>query len=232
MILCDNVSFSYDGENKILSDLNLELKSGLALLLGPNGCGKTTLLRLAAGVEMADSDRILINGADLWQDEIAARSKLVYLPEYPDLTPYAKIKEILDLVCRLRGEPIQRGEEALRETGLLHLMHRTVRELSGGQRRRVIFACCMVGRATVILLDEPLEGMDAQMQQKILSWLKERVEDGSTILLASHIFHPFLPWTDQAVTIRDGRAVHLKDLPRDKEQKRLFLENLAGGELV
>lgn len=228
LILCENVSFSYEREKKILTNLNLELKPGLILLLGPNGCGKSTLLRLAAGVEMPDSGKILIDGTDLWEDEVKARNHLVYFPEYPDLTPYATIKEILDLVCRLRGKPIKNGVEALRETGMQHLMKRTVRELSNGQRRRAIFAACLVGGAPVILLDEPLEGMDSLMRKKILSWLRERVNDQSTILLASHTLQPFLPLVNQAVTIRNGGAVHYRNLPPDRQQKRLLLEKLTG----
>ncbi len=229
MIVCENVSFSYGKGKETLINLNLELNPGLILIVGPNGCGKSTLLRLIAGVEMADAGKILINGIDLWRNEVSARSQLVYLPEYPDLTPYATIKEIMDLVCRLRGQPIKKGTEALLDCGLQHLMKRTVRELSNGQRRRAIFATCLVGEAPVILLDEPLEGMDLQMQKKILSWLGKRKDDESTILLASHTLQPFLPLVNQAVTITNGQAEHLADLPGDKQQKQLFLEKLAEG---
>ena len=228
MILCEYVAFSYERGKDVLTNLNLELKPGFVLLVGPNGCGKSTLLRLMAGVEMPDSGKIFINGTDLWAHEVEARSQLVYFPEYPDLTPYATIKEILDLVCRLRGQSIKTGAEALRKTGLQHLMKRTVRELSNGQRRRAVFASCLVGRASVILFDEPLEGMDFQIQKKIISWLGERLNEGSTILVASHTFQSLLPLADQAVTIRNGQAVHHKELPPDQQQKRLFLEKLAG----
>jgi ABC-type multidrug transport system ATPase subunit len=228
LILCKDISFSYERGVEILKNLNLEVKPGLALLLGSNGCGKTTLLRLVAGVEMADSGKILINGIDLWEQEVKARNQLVYFPEYPDLTPYATIKEIVDLVCRLRDQPLKTGEDALRETGLHKLMNRTVRELSNGQRRRAIFASCLVGNASIILLDEPLEGMDSRIQQMIISWVNRHRNDGSTILLASHSFQPFISLADQALTIRNGQADHYKDLPRNHNQKKRFLEKLAG----
>lgn len=229
MIECKKVTFFYTKGTEILSDFNLQLPPGLTLLLGANGCGKTTLLRLMAGVERPDSGTILINGADLWENEVKTRSQLVYMPEHPDLTPYATIREILALVCRLRGQPITAGDSALQETGLTQQMRRTVRELSNGQRRRAMFASCLVGNPEVILLDEPLEGMDQQMQQKILSWLKDRRELNATILIASHNLQPFLPMADQAVTIIDGGAEHQQNLPPQWPQKQRLLEKLARG---
>lgn len=228
LITCEKVCFSYEKNTSILKDLDLELHQGLVLLLGPNGCGKSTLLRLLAGVEMADSGTITINGADLWEQEIKARSQLVYVPEYPDLTPYATLKEIVDLVCRLRGQPEDNGMEALREAGVGHLGNRTVRELSNGQRRRAVFACCLVGRASVILLDEPLEGMDTLMRKKILAWLNERLGDGAVVLVASHTILPFLSPANQALTIRDAQAVYHAQLPAGQEQKQKFLDKMTG----
>jgi len=219
MIRCEGVSFSYGADAPVLNDLDLDMGPGLTLLLGPNGCGKTTLIRLAAGVEMPDEGRIFIGGLDLWKEEIAARSRLAYYPEYPDLTPYATIGEILDLVCRLRREPREAGVDALRETGLSHLKDRTVREVSNGQRRRALFAACLIGRPEVVIFDEPLEGMDQGMRRRILSWLKERRDDGSAILLAGHEIRPFLPFADRAVVLKEGRAQCLANLPREEDDE-------------
>ncbi len=101
----------------MLAGVDLEITPGLTLRLGPNGCGKSTLRKLTAGSERPDSGRIEIDGHDLWSDEVAARRGLAYVPEQPDLTPYATVREILALVCRLRGEPRERGREALARVG-------------------------------------------------------------------------------------------------------------------
>jgi ABC-type multidrug transport system ATPase subunit len=169
MIRFQNVSFSYEGKERVLHSVNLEVQPGLSLLLGPNGCGKSTLLKLSSGVEIPDSGKIDIDGHDLWREEILARKGLAYVPEHPDLTPYASIKEILDFVCRLRGRSLEEGKKALAFFGLQHLAHRTIRELSMGQRRRAVFAACFVGTSSHILLDEPLEGMDRHIQKEILA---------------------------------------------------------------
>jgi ABC-2 type transport system ATP-binding protein len=231
MIQFQNVSFSYEGEEKVLHSVDLEMHPGLCLLLGPNGCGKSTLLRLAAGVEIPDSGNIAIDGYDLWKEEVTARKGLAYMPEHPDLTPYASIKEILDLVCRLREQPLEEGKKALKFFGLQHLAHRTVRELSMGQRRRAVFAACLVGTPSNILLDEPLESMDRHIQKEILAWIEDHTRSGATVVVVSHMIEPFIELASAAVTVQSGKAFRFKDLPDPMEKKLAFLEQMAEGGL-
>ena len=109
MITLKGVSFAYGAGAAVLDHVDFHLGAGLTLLLGPNGCGKSTLMKVMAGVESPDAGSVVICGRDLWREEAAARMPIAYLPEYPDLTPYASVLEILRLVCRLRGEPVERA---------------------------------------------------------------------------------------------------------------------------
>ena len=224
-----NVSFAYEKKERTLHSINLEFHPGLTLLLGPNGCGKSTLLKLASGVEMPDSGTITINGYDLWKEEVEARKSLAYLPEHPDLTPYATIKEILNLVCRIRGEPLDHGKKALEFFGIQHLAHRTVRELSLGQRCQAVFAACLVGTPSEVLLDEPLEGMDRHAQKEILGWIKNLMNLGATVVVVSHTIEPFIQMATEAVTLQSGWAFRFKELPASYDEKRSLLEQLAEG---
>ncbi len=229
MIEFTNVSFSYEQHEPILKQADFEIAPGLTLLLGPNGCGKSTLLKLAAGVEIPDAGRVSVGGFDLWKEEVAARKNIAYLPEHPDLTPYASIKEILNLVCRLRGEHVDRGRETLTFFGLEHVAHKTVRELSLGQRRRAVFAACLIGNPGCILLDEPLEGMDIRAQREILAWIVRRLEEGACVVIVSHTIHPFSDKTSRAITVRDGLARLFTDLPAEATRRIKKLENIAQG---
>ncbi len=231
MIRFQNVSFSYEKEEKVLHALNMEVQPGLSLLLGPNGCGKSTLLKLAAGVEIPESGTITVNGYDLWEREVSARKELAYLPERPDLTPYASIKEILNLVCRLREQPPDEGKKALDFLGLRHFAHRTVRELSMGQRRRAVLAACYIGTPSHILLDEPFEGMDRHIQKEILAWIRKHTLSGATVIVVSHTIEPFVDLASAAVTVQSGKAFRFRDLPGLYEKKLSFLEQLAEGGL-
>jgi ABC-type multidrug transport system ATPase subunit len=231
MIGFSNVSFSYEEDRKVIHDADCNIQPGLSLLLGPNGCGKSTLLKLAAGVEIPDAGRIVIGDHDLWKEELSARKSLAYVPEHPDLTPYASIKEIIDLVCRLRGHPLEEGKQALEFFGLEHLAYRTVRELSMGQRRRAVFAACLIGTPSHILLDEPLEGMDRHIQKEILSWIENHARSGATVVVVSHSIEPFIQGTSAAITVQSGKVFVIRNLPDDIDKKIAFLEQLAEGGL-
>lgn len=229
MIRFENTSFSYDGRESVIDKADFAFEPGLTLCLGLNGCGKSTLLKLAAGVEYPDSGRILIDGQDLWQREVEARRSLAYLPEQPDLTPYATIRDIIRLVCRLREEDPQRGAEALELVGLESLAGRSVRELSQGQRRRALFATVLIGQPANILLDEPLEAMDRRIEAVIVSWIGQRVDSGATVAVVSHALEPFAEKATRAVTIVQGRIKLIDDLPAAIPARLELLQNLAKG---
>ena len=233
MIRFRNASFAYRAGEPVLAGIDLEIGPGLTLLLGPNGCGKSSLLKLAAGVEEPDEGRVEIDGKDLWIDEVAARRSLAYVPEQPDLTPYATVREILALVCRLRGEPRQRGEEALELVGLRGLAHRSVRELSMGQRRRAVLAAARIGTPRHVLLDEPLEAMDRGAREDILAWIDHLLAANASdtaVLVVSHDIEPFVPRAARALTVRDGRCATVDPLPGDPGERMALLERMARGE--
>jgi len=230
VIRLHQAAFSYRDAEPVLAGVDLEIAPGLTLLLGPNGCGKSTLLKLAAGIERPDSGRIEIDGHDLWTDEVAARRGLAYVPEQPDLTPYATVREVLDLVCRLRGEPREQGREALERVGLGKLSHRSVRELSMGQRRRAVLAAALVGTPRNALLDEPLEAMDRGAREDLLAWTDRLVAAGAAVVVVSHEIEPFAPRATRAISVRDGRCVDAGPLPADPAERLALLDRMARGE--
>jgi len=226
MIVFDDVRFGYDRSIPVVATGRLEIGSGLTLLLGPNGSGKSTLLRLAAGVEHPDAGTITVGGIDLWKDEAAARRPIAYVPEQPELTPFASVLEVLRLVARLREERLDAAERALERAGLQALRARSIREMSMGQRRRAILAAAWIGSPRVVLLDEPLEGMDRDTQDAILAWVRDLDTKGATVVVATHDLDPFVQVARGAIGFR-GSEPGLVSLPAEIEPKRRVLENLA-----
>jgi ABC-type multidrug transport system ATPase subunit len=204
MIALRDVRFSYGKAPVALTCDMLDIGPGVTLLLGPNGAGKSTLLKLIAGVEHPTEGTVSIDGHDLWRNEVAARAALAYVPEHPDLTPYATVAEVLGLVCRLRGRPARDGEDALTMVGLDGLGSRSVRELSMGQRRRAVLAAAFVGTPTTLLLDEPLEAMDRAMRTWLLSWIAAANARGATVVIATHDIEPFVDLARRALVVADG----------------------------
>ena len=232
MIRLRDACFSYGDGDLVLNKVTMEIPPGLTLLLGPNGCGKSTLLKLIAGVERPDSGSVEVDGHDLWTDEVAARQGLAYVPEQPDVTPYAAVKDVIALVCRLRHEPPAKGREVLKKVRLEHLSRRSIRELSMGQRRRAVLAAAWIGSPNTVLLDEPLESMDRVIRESILAWIDGLLQQGSTVLIAAHELEPFVMKADRAVTVGAGQcAVHAPlPLSGGEPEKRLqYLESLSRG---
>jgi ABC-2 type transport system ATP-binding protein len=232
MIELEAVRFGYGDGGAVLDSVDLSLGPGLTLLVGPNGCGKSTLLKLAAGVEPPDAGRVKVAGHDLWRDEVAARRPLVYVPEHPDLTPYASLLEVLRLVARLRGEPRERATSALAEAGLAGRANASVRELSAGERRRALLAAAWIGSPRVALLDEPLESLDRGLRDRVLGWIEGLVGSGATVLVVSHQLEPFAPLATAVVTVREGRALGPLALTGDAARRLALLERFARGEAV
>jgi ABC-2 type transport system ATP-binding protein len=224
-----NVSFSYLPETPVFERLDLTIGPGLTLVLGPNGNGKSTLLKIAAGVEKPDAGSVTVNGFDLWAREVEARRDLAYVPEQPDVTPYASVGTVLRLVCRLRSVPEERVGEALAEVGEEALGGRSIRELSNGQRRRVLLAAARIGSPRTLLLDEPLASVDRGTRARIREWITGASRGGGLAMVVTHELEPFVEAATAAVALVRGRARSYPTLPEDLAERRDLLERLAGG---
>jgi ABC-2 type transport system ATP-binding protein len=226
-----DVSFAYIKGVPAVDIPELSIGPGLTLVVGPNGAGKSTLLRLAAGVERPHRGTVAIDGLDLWIDEVAARRNLAYVPEQPELTPYATIAEILQLVAGLRGTSVETEAEALVQVGLSGLSHRTVRELSRGQRRRAVLATALIGTPSVLLLDEPLETMDLGMRRFVQTLARDHRDRGGTVVIATHEIEPFAADTDVVIAMHGARATVTRLEPASLPVERLrAIEALARGD--
>lgn len=207
MIQLRDVTFGYDGKRDALRVPSLDIEPGVTLVVGPNGAGKSTLLRLIAGIDAPNAGSITVDGCDLWRDERAARSRLAFVPEYPELTPYARVVDALQLVAALRGVPATTVVDALLRVGLLEAGARTIREMSMGQRRRVMLASAMIATPPILILDEPLETLDAEMRAFLPGWVRELKSAGHTIVIATHEREPFATLIDRVIRVEGGRLL-------------------------
>jgi len=223
------VSFGYFDGTSVFRDLDLVLGPGLTLLLGPNGSGKSSLLKLAAGVEKPDAGSVLVNGDDLWVREVDARRDLAYVPEHPDVTPYASVAAVMRWVARLRGVPPDHGRQALDLLGLAGLGRRSIRQLSKGQRHRVLLAAARVGGPQTLVLDEPLDGLDRGLREATLEWIRGVCAEGGLALVATHDLEPFAAAATGVVAVLAGRVTGLSSLSTDPAERLARFEVLARG---
>ncbi|MCC6780060.1 MAG: heme ABC exporter ATP-binding protein CcmA [Hyphomicrobiales bacterium] len=180
-------------------------------LLGPNGAGKTTTLRMVAGLLQPDAGSIRVFGRDARADAVAAKQVMAWISDepmiYDKLTPF----EYLEFVAGLWGiaptAAEDRAAELLRQLGLEAHAHERCEGFSKGMRQKVALAGALVHEPQLIILDEPLTGLDAGSARLVKSVLRERVADGGTVILTTHILEVAERMADRIGVIAGGRLI-------------------------
>lgn len=185
-----------------LDDVSLEVGAGeLVGMLGPNGAGKSTLLSLVSGQRKPDSGVVRLCGLD--PREAAARATLGLTPQETGLPATLKVREVVDFVGGHYPDPVPTAE-LLARFGLTDLAGRQTGGMSGGQKRRLAVALALVGRPSIILLDEPTTGLDVSARQILWHAIREYHAEGGTVLLTSHYLEEVQALAQRVVVIDRG----------------------------
>jgi ABC-2 type transport system ATP-binding protein len=221
--------------------LNLTVKAGeFYALLGPNGAGKTTTLRLVAGLLIPDSGTIEVFGIDVRRHPIEAKRIIAWLPDEPMLYDRLDPLEYLEFVAGLWGiEPAKAQEIAsalLEKLGLWPHRHQRCETFSRGMKQKVALAGALVHQPKLLMLDEPLTGLDAAASRQVKDLLAATVRRGATIILTTHILEVAERLADRIGIIDHGRLIAegtLEELKSSvggegKNLEDLFLELTSG----
>jgi putative spermidine/putrescine transport system ATP-binding protein len=197
-----------------LDHLDLTLQPGeLVVLLGPSGCGKTTSLRLLAGLEDADTGRVVVGGKDITGLSAAKRDMGMVFQAY-SLFPHMTVRQNVAFGLRLRkvgaAQRDKRAIEMLDLVGLSTQADRYPHQLSGGQQQRVALARALAIEPQVLLLDEPLSALDAKVRAQLRDEIRRiQLEVGITTLFVTHDQEEALAIADRVGVMRDGRLEQL-----------------------
>jgi putative spermidine/putrescine transport system ATP-binding protein len=202
------------GDVKALDGLDLTLHPGeLVVLLGPSGCGKTTTLRLLAGLEDADTGRVMVGGQDVTGLPASKRDMGMVFQAY-SLFPHMTVKDNVAFGLKLRHKPRAardiRAMDMLELVGLTSQAGRYAHQLSGGQQQRVALARALAIQPQVLLLDEPLSALDAKVRAQLRDEIRRiQLEVGTTALFVTHDQEEALAIADRVGVMRDGRIEQL-----------------------
>jgi oleandomycin transport system ATP-binding protein len=200
------------GKTRALAGVSLEVPAGIVYgLLGQNGAGKTTMVRILATLLRPDSGRAWVAGHDVVADGDAVRRVIGLTGQYTALDEALTATENLVLIGRLYGlrarEARARSAELLEVVGLTDAAGRSVRTYSGGMRRRVDLAASLVGRPTVLFLDEPTTGLDPASRLALWELVSRTVRDGTSVLLTSQYLEEVDRLASRIAVLQHGRVI-------------------------
>src|SRR5215510_4911852 len=192
--------------------LDLTVRAGeFYALLGPNGAGKTTTLRMVVGLLRPDAGSISVLGHDALADPVAAKQVMAWISDdpmiYDKLTPFEYLEFIAGLWAVDAGIAEARTRDLLDWLGLADHAHERCEGFSKGMRQKVALAGALVHDPRVIVLDEPLTGLDAASARQVKIVLRDRVRDGDTVIMTTHILEVAERMADRIGVIAGGRLI-------------------------
>ncbi len=231
-------------DRPVVDRLDLSVRRGeFYALLGPNGAGKTTTLRMVAGLLKPDGGAISVLGIDALRDPVAAKQLIAWVSDEPMLYDKLTPMEYLEFVGGLWGiEPVtseRSARELLVSLGLEPHLNERCEGFSRGMRQKVTLAGALVHDPKLIILDEPLTGLDAVSARHVKNLLRERVARGRTVIMTTHILEVAERMADRIGVIASGRLIAEGTLDELRQQigegdgslEDLFVA-LVGGETI
>ena len=209
-IEANGVSKSF-GSRPAVDNLSFKIASGEVVgFLGPNGAGKSTMMRLLTSFYTQDSGSIFINGVDTQEQDTLTRQSIGYLPENNPLYGDLLVREYLSFVADLRGlSPSERRENldrTIEETGLQEVYYRPINQLSKGYRQRVGLAQAILHRPSILIMDEPTEGLDPNQRLTMRELIRSLGQD-RTVLLSTHVMQEVETTCERVLLISRGKLV-------------------------
>ncbi|WP_438312031.1 ABC transporter ATP-binding protein [Sporosarcina sp. FA9] len=208
-----NISKSF-GEVSVIKDISLTINQGeLITFIGPSGCGKTTLLRIIGGFHPQDSGEVLLEGQSIDHLPTEKRATGMVFQNYalfPHMTIYENVAYGLNFQKKSKNEKDDLVKEVLAQVRLSGFENRKPNELSGGQQQRVAIARCLVLKPKVLLLDEPLSNLDANLRTIMRDEIRRLKEElNLTIIFVTHDQEEALSISDRVLVINDGSLQQL-----------------------
>jgi len=196
----------------VVRDVSFELKAGQVLgCLGPNGSGKSTTVKMLIGLLEPSRGRVLFHGEDIHRDLAGYRKRIGYVPEEPNLYPYLSGRDYLEMVGILRGIPQPRASRRI--DNLLALLslypnrHSAMASYSKGMRQRVLLIASLLDDPEVLILDEPLSGLDVSSALVLKSLISALGHEGKAIFYCSHVLEVVERVCSHLLILRRGAVI-------------------------
>lgn len=224
LIKASGISKSYPDFE--LSEVNLEVETGeIVGVLGPNGAGKSTLMQVLTGQIGRDSGDLDVLGLDPGENPVELRGLIGVLPEREDPPSFLTGREYLDFVSDIREEAMD-WEFPDRLNLDDHLLDQQTRELSKGERQKLMVVQAFFHEPELVFIDEPLINLDPLIQEEVKDVFREHRERGGSMVLSTHLVSLAEELCDRVVFLKDGEIIDEVESPEDLKQK--FIDSEEG----
>ncbi len=205
------------GTFRALNQLNLSVAPGEVFgLLGPNGSGKTTALRLLLGFLQPTSGRAWIAGHDCWHDGVRARQHVAYLPGELRLYENMTGRQLIRFLSGLRCASVNADIDRLARQFDIDI-DRPLAQMSSGMKRKVALLQVLTPHVPLLILDEPTNALDPTMRDELLRQIRAARDEGKAVIFSSHVLHEVEHVCDRVGILRLGNLVHLQDMKELRE---------------
>lgn len=235
MIEFRRVSKSYNkGKVKAVDDLDLVIKPGEIFgFLGPNGAGKTTTIKMIVGLLKPDAGTITINGLDSQKDALKCKAMTTYVPDYPAIYERLTGLEYLNFIGDVYGvakeDRIARIEKWLEIFELSQAVSSPIQSYSHGMRQKVVLMAALLPAPRVMVLDEPLVGLDPRASHHLKEIMREHCDQGKTLFFSTHIMEVAEKLCDRMGIINKGKLIacgSMDELKKLNHEQQESLENI------
>ena len=229
-ILISNLSKIYDNGFKALENIDLEIKKGeIFAMLGPNGAGKTTLINIICGIVKPSSGNVKVENYDIIKDYRETRSRIGLVPQELTLEQFETVLNNVSYSRGLYGKSPNPSyiKKILQQLSLWDKKDLSLRQLSGGMKRRVLIAKALSHEPSILFLDEPTAGVDVELRQEMWKVVQSLRETGVTVILATHYIEEAEAIADRVGVINQGEIVIVeekKELLKKMGHKKLTVE--------
>jgi branched-chain amino acid transport system ATP-binding protein len=246
LLQLQHITHSFSPEKQILKDLSLSLGQGkIYALMGSNGAGKTTLFNIISGFIKQKSGEIFLCKKNLTHTQAHQRNRLGIGRTFQDLRIITKLSARENIILSMKENPTdnvldallplsihrnankmleQKADEIIEQFFLAQVQHSQASEISYGQQKLLTLACCVANGASLLLLDEPVAGIQPEYRNKIATLIKQMKEQGKTILLIEHNTDFIADVADKIFFLHDGEISIFENMEMLRKDKRIMEE--------
>ena len=242
MIRIENVSKSYNKEQKIINNLNLEIKNGEIFgFLGPNGAGKTTTIKMMTGILEIDEGKIYIDDIDIAKEPTKAKRNIGLVPDDPDIFLKLKGIEYLNFIANIYDVPkedrVNRIIKLAKEFELDTVLNDKIQNYSHGMRQKIVIIGVLLHNPKNWILDEPITGLDPKSSYDLKNLMRKHAKEGNTVFFSTHILEVAEKLCDRIGIIDEGNLLFVgtfedmkKELKQNASLEDLFMEIIKNDE--